>query len=435
MALALLTKGLIAPVFFFGAAIPYLLLTGQWRRWKALKPVTGLLLFLAIAAPWHILCGIINHDQGHPVGNHPTIGNVHGFFYFNTSSTSTCCASSTCAIRTTTTRCRRCGTGSAHLVWIFPWSLFLPAVWCDGMEDAAHLAASTCATMPARRWISIWTTPCAKTWRTLCAAPQVPRAHHLAAELVLGVDAALLLDLDEPGVLHVPGVAAAVDSDCRRDGGIEENGGANGGRPTLSTAWLTGAQAAFAVIGVAVGRGAGLGTVDVAQSAVRGRHRHAAGASRRGRLHALDVAPVRFDRAFVCRAAASGGAGGDGAADRAGAGWLLRLKSKHMAATISVALTMTVFFIAAHIAFARFEPMLSSKQLADTIMAKGSPNDTFIIYGEQSSGSSVIFYTDQFFPRPAGAAGAAALRPERRGHDAAVGILLSRCARHLPERR
>jgi hypothetical protein len=79
------------------------------------------------------------------------------------------------------------------------------------------------------------------------------------------------------------------------------------------------------------------------------------------------------------------------------AGWLLRLKKKHLAATVSVALTMTVFFVAAHIAFARFEPMLSSKQMADTIMAKGSPNDVFIIYGEQSSGSSLIFYTNDFF--------------------------------------
>ena len=41
VALALLTKGLIAPVFFLGAAIPYLLLTGQWRRWKALRPVSA----------------------------------------------------------------------------------------------------------------------------------------------------------------------------------------------------------------------------------------------------------------------------------------------------------------------------------------------------------------------------------------------------------
>jgi hypothetical protein len=81
------------------------------------------------------------------------------------------------------------------------------------------------------------------------------------------------------------------------------------------------------------------------------------------------------------------------------AGWLLRLRKKHVASTISVALTMTVFLIAAHIAFARFEPMLSSKQLADTIIAKGTPADTFIIYGEQSSGSSVIFYTYNFFNR------------------------------------
>ena len=84
------------------------------------------------------------------------------------------------------------------------------------------------------------------------------------------------------------------------------------------------------------------------------------------------------------------------------AGWILRLRKKHIASTVSVALTFTVFLIAAHIAFARFEPMLSSKQLADAIMEKGSPADTFIIYGEQSSGSSVIFYTNWFFhSRPA----------------------------------
>ena len=82
VALALLTKGLIAPVFFFGAAIPYLILTGQWRKWKQIKLISGPLLFLAIAAPWHILCGLANPDQGIAVGNHPTLGNVHGFFYF-----------------------------------------------------------------------------------------------------------------------------------------------------------------------------------------------------------------------------------------------------------------------------------------------------------------------------------------------------------------
>ena len=44
--------------------------------------MTGVLLFLAIAAPWHILAGLRNPDQGNPVGNIPTPGHVHGFFYF-----------------------------------------------------------------------------------------------------------------------------------------------------------------------------------------------------------------------------------------------------------------------------------------------------------------------------------------------------------------
>ncbi|MGH9518046.1 MAG: ArnT family glycosyltransferase, partial [Terriglobales bacterium] len=82
LALATLTKGLIAPVFFLGAVIPLLLLSGQWRRLGKFKPISGFLLYLAIAAPWHILAGIANPDQGHPVGNHPTPGNVHGFWYF-----------------------------------------------------------------------------------------------------------------------------------------------------------------------------------------------------------------------------------------------------------------------------------------------------------------------------------------------------------------
>ena len=46
LALAMLAKGLIAPVFFLGGVIPYLLLTGQWRRWREFHLFTGTLLFL-----------------------------------------------------------------------------------------------------------------------------------------------------------------------------------------------------------------------------------------------------------------------------------------------------------------------------------------------------------------------------------------------------
>ena len=81
--------------------------------------------------------------------------------------------------------------------------------------------------------------------------------------------------------------------------------------------------------------------------------------------------------------------------------WALRLRQKHVAATTALALTSAIFLVAAHIAFARFDPMLSSKQLADVILADGSPQDTFIIYGDQSDASSVIFYTHNFLRKPA----------------------------------
>ena len=77
--------------------------------------------------------------------------------------------------------------------------------------------------------------------------------------------------------------------------------------------------------------------------------------------------------------------------------WLLRTRRRHLAATTAVALTSTAFLIAAHIAFVRFAPMLSSKKIADHIQhleASGaiSRNNTVLLYGDQSYGSSISFY-------------------------------------------
>src|SRR3984885_2350005 len=55
LACAVLTKGFVAVIFLFAAVGLFLILTGEWRRWRLLHPFTGLAIFLAIAAPWHIL--------------------------------------------------------------------------------------------------------------------------------------------------------------------------------------------------------------------------------------------------------------------------------------------------------------------------------------------------------------------------------------------
>ena len=70
LALAVLTKGLVALVFFFGTTMVYLALTDDYKQWRNLKPLTGFLLFFAISAPWHILAGLRNTGGM----------NGHGFF-------------------------------------------------------------------------------------------------------------------------------------------------------------------------------------------------------------------------------------------------------------------------------------------------------------------------------------------------------------------
>ena len=400
IALALLTKGLIAPVFFIGAAIPYLLLTGQWRRWKALRPVSGLLVFLAIGAPWHILCGIVNHDYGHPVGNHPTLGNVHGFFYqyfinehvlrfFN--------------LRYPHDYNKMPGVWYwvAHLAWLFPWSLFLPAAvatawktrrtWLNHLRhhagqtadfylnNALDENATGYALRPKFRVRTIWLLGLFSAWTLLFFSISTNQEYYT-------------FPVWPPLLMLIAGVMAD----------IEESRGAQSAKPLLATAWLTGAQAVFAVVGVLAAGALGWGlwtsrqlpfVPDIgAVLAHRGVGDYTLSMSHLFDLTDDSFAALRLPATLAAIALLIGPA----------AGWVLRLKKKHMASTVSVALTMTVFLIAAHIAFARFEPMLSSKQLADTIMAKGSPADTFIIYGDQSSGSSVIFYTNAFFhSRPA----------------------------------
>jgi 4-amino-4-deoxy-L-arabinose transferase-like glycosyltransferase len=397
VALALLTKGLIGPVFFLGAAIPYLLLTGQWRRWRELKPVSGSLVFLAIGAPWHILCGLHNPDQGHPVGNHPTIGNVHGFFYqyfinehvlrfFNL------------RYPHDYNKMPALWYWLAHLVWIFPWSLFLPAVvavawktrhtWLKHLRHDAgqtvdfyldHAMREDAATYVLGvkfRARTVWLLSLFSAFTLLFFSISTNQEYYT-------------FPVWPPLLMLVAGVVAQIE--LRRTTGD--------GEPTLSTAWLTGAQAAFAVIGVlsALALGWGLWTSRhlpfVPDIGTLLAHRDV-GDYTLSMSHLFDLtgpsfAALRLPAIIAAIVLLIGPA----------AGWLLRLRKRHLASTISVALTMTVFFIAAHIAFARFEPMLSSKQLADTIIKQGTPNDVFIIYGEQSSGSSVIFYTHNYFHR------------------------------------
>jgi 4-amino-4-deoxy-L-arabinose transferase-like glycosyltransferase len=399
LALALLTKGLIAPVFFAAAAIPFLLLTGHWRHWRRLKPFSGLLLFLGIAAPWHILAGLANPDQGHPLGNHPTLGNVHGFYYFYFVNEH--------YLRFLSQRYPHdynklpgVAYWLLHLAWLFPWSLFLPAIlmvawktrrnWLQHLRHDAGLTVDFYLDHATREDVASYVYQLKfrvrSAWLLSLFAGFILLFFAISSNQEYYTFPAW-----PPLLILTAGILA----------GIEENRGPAGGKSLLSTAWLTGAQTAFAVVGVvsAAALGWGLWTsrnlpkVDDIGTllAHRGVGDYTLSMSHLFDLTGPSFAALRLPAILAAVTLLVGPM----------VGLLLRLKGKHLAATLSMALTAAVFLIAAHIAFARFEPMLSSKQIADTIVAKGSPADSFIILGDQSDASSVVFYTHSFFHKPA----------------------------------
>jgi 4-amino-4-deoxy-L-arabinose transferase-like glycosyltransferase len=398
LALAVLTKGLVAPVFFAAAALPLLLVTGQWRRWRELKPFSGLLLFLAIAAPWHILAGLANPDQGHPFGNHPTPGSVHGFWYFYFVNEH--------FLRFLGDRFPHdynrlpfAAYWLLHLVWLFPWSLFVPALlvaawktrrnWLQHLRRDAGLTVDFYLDNAARQDAATYVLNLKFRVRTIWLLSLF--SGFILLFFSLSTNQEYYTFPAWAPLILIAGVLA----------GIEEKHSAPGEKPLLSTAWLTGAQAVFAVAGL-IASGALIWGLWVSRNlpfvgdiGTLLAHRDVGGYTL-SMSHFFDLtgpsfAALRLPAALAAVALLVGPA----------VGWWLRLKKKHLAATLSVALTAAIFLVAAHIAFARFEPMLSSKQLADTIIQKGSAADSFIIYGDQSDASSVVFYTHNFLGKPA----------------------------------
>src|SRR5438445_4408793 len=137
IALGVLTKGLIALVFPAGTAFFYLLITGEWRRWREFRLASGVLLFLVIAAPWHILAGLRNTGGQ---GGH----GVFWFYFVNEH-----------FLRFLGKRYPHDYNKlpwalywSLHLVWLFPWSLYLPAAVRTAIDEYRVARARRTASQP-----------------------------------------------------------------------------------------------------------------------------------------------------------------------------------------------------------------------------------------------------------------------------------------------
>ena len=128
LALGLLLKSLIGVLFPIAAGLLYLIFTRQLlvkRTWQRLMPFRSLLIILLIAAPWHIIATLRNPPY-FDFTMHSAPGEYHGFFWFFFINEQ--------LLRFLNLRYPRDYNTvprflfwSFHLLWLFPWSVYLPA--------------------------------------------------------------------------------------------------------------------------------------------------------------------------------------------------------------------------------------------------------------------------------------------------------------------
>jgi 4-amino-4-deoxy-L-arabinose transferase-like glycosyltransferase len=129
LAIGLLLKSLIGLVFPVGTGLVYLAITRQLftrRTWDRLRPWSGILILLAIAAPWHVLATIRNPPY-FVFTMRSAPGEYHGFFWFYFFNEQLLRFLNMRYPRDYDT-VPRLYFWLFHLLWLFPWSVYFPAL-------------------------------------------------------------------------------------------------------------------------------------------------------------------------------------------------------------------------------------------------------------------------------------------------------------------
>jgi 4-amino-4-deoxy-L-arabinose transferase-like glycosyltransferase len=340
IALAMLTRGLVGVIFPVSILGLFIIATRGWTRWRELQPFSSSLIFLAIAAPWHVLASLrahtffwsyfINEHFKRALGTRypPDYDAVPLWLWLG-----------------------------AHLVWFFPWSVFLAGVWK--------------------------LVPHPRTWRSLSAEGQARLL------LVFWVGFILLFfsltfgsRMEYYSFGAWPAMAILLGVGLAQ---VEQEG----------KRWVRIMQSALAVIGVLIS--GVLATMLWISAKVQVHGDISSLLQERDKdfydvsmAHLYDLTPQAFAALRLPSAlAATTFLFGFGTA------WWLRRKNRPLAATICTALAMAVFLLAANIALGVFSPYLSSHPLVKMVLPQIRQTDVMVLYGEYDLGSSVAFYTNR----------------------------------------
>jgi 4-amino-4-deoxy-L-arabinose transferase-like glycosyltransferase len=344
-ALAVLTKGLIALVVIGMTLVAYLLVSGEWRRWREFRIVSGLVLFFAIAAPWHVLAALRTPET-------PT---HHGFlwFYFINEH----------VMRFLGKRIPHDYNKQAwylywslHLVWLFPWSLYLP-VALRRMKNSLRWPRPGQLDFASRtRWVCLlWATVLLVFFSLSTNQEYYTFPTYFAIFMLLADGLAGEEQEARPRWLlgtSLVGAVVRISFACVLVAGL----------------WSSRHVPYVADIGAVLSQ-----THSDDYTLSMG--------------HVLDLtgqsfAALRLPAILAVIALLVGSLLELG----------LRWRKRHYAATWALAAGMALFLVAAHVALVRFDPYLSSRVLERQLEQVVRPEDRVMIYGDHSFGSSIVYY-------------------------------------------
>lgn len=136
LGVGLLLKGLIAVVFPVAGGVLYMFFAH--RDWRRLRPFTGPLVTLAIATPWHLLATLRNPPYL-DFTMHSEAGSYRGFFWFYFFNEHILRFLNLRYPRDYNTVPRTL-FWAFHLLWFFPWTVFLPSAFKAGIDENTRAA-------------------------------------------------------------------------------------------------------------------------------------------------------------------------------------------------------------------------------------------------------------------------------------------------------
>jgi 4-amino-4-deoxy-L-arabinose transferase-like glycosyltransferase len=358
MALNVLTKGLIGLIFPIGFAFAYLAITRKLSVLPRLYPAASAAVFLAIAAPWHILAALRTPSIPFPAGQGlPSSGGWAWFYLYNEHIA------------------RFLGRRIPHdygqvpvllfwiltALWIMPWAPFLLPALRSHVRDLRDRLV-----------------------------PQSSRRHEAALALLLW--AALVLGFftlsSRQEYYNLPALPAlalmAAGFLSRADASGNEDASRDARRWTVwvlvpVTLLISVVCGYFALTSPLPPPGTDIASLLAANPEFYNLSL--------GHIFDLTTAAMGIFRGPLAAVALSMLTAGL-------ATYLLRRRGHPYGANLVLATTMTMALLAAHEGLDRFYPILGSKDLAVAINRAGLlPQDQIILDGELTSGSSLIFYT------------------------------------------